>query len=52
MGFEKHQLIGASIGALTAKHDVLPTFAPNDYFWKHHWKEGSEEKWEAYARAV
>lgn len=30
--------------------DVLPVFSPNDYFWKHHWQEGKEEKWEAFAR--
>jgi hypothetical protein len=30
----------------------LPVFAPNDYFWKHHWKEGKEEKYAAYSRAV
>ena len=52
MGFEKHQFIDASIGAVTAKLDVLPTFEPNDYFWEHHWNEGKEEKWEAYARAI
>lgn len=27
-------------------------FKPNDYFWQHHWQEGKEEKWEAYARVV
>ena len=30
----------------------MPTFTPNDYFWKHHWDSSKEEKWEAYARAV
>jgi hypothetical protein len=30
----------------------LTVFAPNEYFWKHHWKEGKEEKWEAFARVV
>lgn len=30
----------------------MPVFAPNDYFWKHHWNKDKEEKWEAYARAV
>lgn len=29
----------------------MPVFAPNDYFWKHHW-DGKEEKWVAYSRAV
>lgn len=31
--------------------DVMPTFTPNEYFWKHHW-DGKEEKWVAYARAI
>jgi hypothetical protein len=30
----------------------LPVFEPNDFFWKNHWQEGKEEKWEAFARAV
>jgi hypothetical protein len=30
----------------------MPDFCPNEYFWKHHWREGKEEKWEAFARAV
>ena len=30
----------------------LPNFEPNDYFWKNHWQEGKEEKWEAFARAM
>ena len=29
----------------------LPVFEPNEYFFKHHQKEG-EEKWEAYARVL
>lgn len=29
----------------------MPVFAPNEYFWKHHW-DGKEEKWRAYARAI
>ena len=37
---------------ITLKVSELPTFAPNEYFWKNHWKEGKEEKWEAFARAV
>jgi len=42
----------ASVGALTVEFDVLPTFCPNEYFWEHHWNEGKEEKWVAYARAI
>ena len=30
----------------------MPLFQPNDYFWQHHWQEGKEEKWQAYARVV
>lgn len=30
----------------------LPVFEPNEYFWKHHWQQGKEEKWEAFARVV
>jgi len=30
----------------------LPVFTPNEYFWKHHWQEGKQEKWEAFAEAV
>jgi hypothetical protein len=37
---------------ITAIRKDLPVFEPNDYFWRHHWNEGKEEKWEAFARAV
>ena len=40
------------ISIISVKVDFLPVFKPNEYFWKHHWREGKEEKWEAYARAV
>ena len=30
----------------------MPIFQPNDYFWQNHWKEGTEQKWEAYAKVV
>ena len=30
---------------------TLPIFEPNEYFWKHHQKEG-EEKWETYMRTL
>ena len=29
----------------------LPVFKPNEYFWKHHQKEG-EDQWQTYARVV
>ena len=31
---------------------VLPVFEPNELFWKKHWREGKEEKWECFARVV
>lgn len=37
---------------MTLDEIELPVFAPNEFFWKHHWQEGKEEKWEAFARVV
>ena len=51
LGFMHINLYGAC-GIISLSVNQLPVFAPNDYFWKHHWREGKEEKWEAYARAV
>jgi lysophosphatidylcholine acyltransferase/lyso-PAF acetyltransferase len=52
LGIANHlNVIGMAI-AVTLKVTELPVFAPNEYFWKHHWQEGKEEKWEAFARAV
>ena len=28
----------------------MPTFEPNEYFWKNHW-DGKEEKWITFANA-
>ena len=39
-------------GYITVNVDVLPVFLPNDYFWKNHWHEGKEEKWQAFARVI
>lgn len=39
------------LGIIAVRKD-LPVFEPNDYFWQHHWREGKEEKWEAFARVV
>lgn len=36
---------------MTAHIKELPVFKPNDYFFKHHVKEG-EEKWMAYMRVI
>ena len=31
----------------------MPVFAPNDYFWKHHWDgKDPEARWEVFANAV
>ena len=52
LGISNHlNVIGTAI-AITLKVTELPVFAPNEYFWKHHWHEGKEEKWEAFARVV
>ena len=37
---------------MTIRVYYLPDFEPNEYFWEHHWQEGKEEKWEAFARVV
>lgn len=36
----------------TATLTELPVFEPNEYFWKNHWQEGKQEKWEVFAEAV
>ena len=51
-GFLNHLLITMACGYITITADYLPNFEPNDYFWKHHWQEGKEEKWEAFARVT
>ena len=43
-------LTGICFGA-QATQLVLPTFEPNEYFFKHHQREG-EEEWECYARVI
>jgi len=37
---------------VTVKMEEMPVFEANEYFWQHHWKQGEEEKWVAYARAI
>ena len=44
--------MAGAIGAITVDMDILPVFAPNDYFWENHWQKDKEEKWEAYARVM
>jgi hypothetical protein len=51
-GFLSHLFIMSGAGFYSIEVNYLPDFCPNDYFWKHHWQEGKEEKWEAFARAV
>jgi hypothetical protein len=52
LGLANHlNVIGMAI-AIKQQVIELPVFEPNDYFWKHHWQEGKEEKWEAFARVV
>lgn len=52
LGISNHlNVIGLAL-AITLRVIELPVFAPNEYFWKHHWQEGKEEKWEAFARVV
>lgn len=52
LGIVNHlNVIGMAI-FMTLTVDELPVFEPNEYFWKNHWREGKEEKWEAFARVV
>lgn len=51
-GFLFHTLVSTGCVLITMQIHQLPVFEPNDYFWKHHWQEGKEEQWEAYARVV
>ena len=51
-GFFFHSLVTMACIFITADIQYMPVFAPNDYFWEHHWEEGKEEKWEAFARVV
>lgn len=48
------QLVSIGMGGWfwTSTLKELPVFEPNDFFWKNYWREGKEEKWEAFARAV
>ncbi len=46
-----HFILVSSIIKGTAQLLEFPVFRPNDYFFKHHQREG-EQKWETYARAV
>ena len=52
LGFVNSQFLMQACGYITVNVDVLPVFLPNDYFWKNHWHEGKEEKWQAFARVI
>jgi hypothetical protein len=52
LGFLNSQILIQSCGYITINVDVLPIFLPNEFFWNHHWQEGKEEKWEAFARVT
>ena len=51
-GFLFHSFSVCMCGFIRPNVDLLPVFAPNDFFWKNHWQEGKEEKWECFARVV
>ena len=46
-----HYLMGGCIPFSYVSRIELPIFRPNDFFWKHHQKEG-EEKWQTYERTI
>jgi len=52
LGFINSQILIQMCGFIIVNVDILPVFEPNDYFWKNHWQEGKEEKWEAFARVT
>ena len=49
--FLAQSLIYATVPWISLTIKELPTFEPNDYFFKNHQKEG-EDKWETYARIM
>lgn len=46
-----HILLASCNPYCSIKVKEMPTFKPNEYFWKNHQKEG-EEQWETYARVI
>jgi len=46
-----HYFLAACMPFSFAAKIEMPIFTPNEYFWKHHQKEG-EEKWETYMRTM
>lgn len=51
-GFLFHTLVVIACLGIRMDLQVLPVFEPNEFFWKNHWREGKEEKWECYARVI
>jgi len=49
-GIVHHILVLVSVFSVLEVYE-MPIFRPNEYFWKHHQKEG-EEKWQTYARVI
>ena len=49
--FESHYLSNICNPFAYAKAREFPVFKPNEYFWKHHQREG-EEKTETYSRVI
>ena len=52
IGFTKHVFAVGMSPIITCNVYELPVFEPNEYFWKHHWKEGKEEKYSAFSDAI
>lgn len=52
LGIANHLNVIGMAGYINGHVIELPVFTPNEYFWKHFWNEGKEEKWEAFARVV
>lgn len=52
IGIGLHLNMVPSCGYITTHLAELPVFTPNEYFWKHHWDQAKEEKWEAFARVT
>ena len=44
-------ILGTTVFGGKVTYTEMPVFKPNDYFFKHHQKEG-EEQWETFARVL
>jgi hypothetical protein len=52
MGMVPHFIFCTLHGYITLHIKEYPVFRPNEYFWKNHWDEKNEQKWECYARVI